>query len=59
MRMLVTMGMLLMLAACGTAVGAAGGGLVGNQFGHGTGKAAATAAGVVGGGILGHELTGD
>ncbi len=59
MRILAAIGMLLLLGACGTMAGAAGGGLVGNQFGHGSGKAAATAAGVVGGGLLGHALTGD
>jgi outer membrane lipoprotein SlyB len=59
MRILATMALLFMLTACGTAVGAAGGGLIGNQFGHGEGKTAATAAGVVGGGLLGHALTGD
>jgi uncharacterized protein YcfJ len=59
MRLLAAIGMLLLLGACGTAVGAAGGGLVGNQFGHGEGKTAATVAGVVGGGLLGHALTGD
>jgi uncharacterized protein YcfJ len=49
---------LVALAGCGTLVGAGAGGLAGNQFGHGSGKAAATAAGVVGGGLLGHALTG-
>jgi uncharacterized protein YcfJ len=49
---------LVMLAGCGTLVGAGAGGYVGNQFGHGSGKTAATAAGVVGGGLLGHALTG-
>ena len=49
---------LVVLAGCGTLVGAGAGGYVGNQFGHGSGKTAATAAGVVGGGILGHALTG-
>ncbi len=49
----------LALSACGTAVGAAGGGLVGNQFGHGSGKTAATVGGVVAGGLVGHAVTGD
>ena len=45
--------------ACGsgTAVGALGGaaagGLIGSQFGHGSGKAGATIAGVAGGALLG------
>lgn len=46
----------LFLSGCGTLVGAGAGGLVGNQFGKGSGKDAATAAGVIGGGILGHEF---
>ena len=50
---------LVALAGCGTLVGAGAGGLAGNQFGHGSGKAAATAAGVIGGGLLGHALTGN
>ena len=36
---------LVVLAGCGTLVGAGAGGLAGNQFGHGSGKTAATAAG--------------
>jgi surface antigen len=39
----------------GTLVGAAAGGLVGSQFGGGTGKLAATGAGVLLGGLLGSE----
>ncbi len=49
----------LALSACGTAVGAAGGGLAGNQFGHGSGKTAATVGGVAAGGLIGHAVTGD
>lgn len=48
-----------LLGGCGTLVGAGAGGLAGNQFGKGNGKAAATAAGVIGGGMLGHALTGN
>ena len=59
MRVLAIFGLLLVLGGCGTLVGAAAGGAVGNQFGHGSGKDAATAAGVVGGGLLCHALTGD
>ena len=59
MRLLAMIGLVLMLAGCGTMVGAGAGGLAGNQFGHGSGKAATTAAGVIGGGLLGHALTGD
>lgn len=59
MRILAMIGMLALLAGCGTLLGAGAGGYVGNQFGHGSGKGAATAAGVVGGGLLGHALTGD
>lgn len=40
----------------GTAGGAALGGLIGAQFGHGSGALAATAAGVVIGGILGNQI---
>lgn len=40
----------------GTLVGAAGGGLLGSQFGSGTGKLAATAAGVLVGGWLGNSV---
>ena len=39
----------------GTLAGAAAGGLIGNQFGHGSGKDAATVAGVVAGGLLGNQ----
>jgi surface antigen len=40
----------------GTLAGAAGGGLLGSQFGSGSGKTAATIAGVVGGGVLGNQV---
>jgi surface antigen len=40
----------------GTLAGAAGGGLVGSQFGKGSGKTAMTIAGVLGGGVLGNQL---
>jgi surface antigen len=55
----------LLLAACGPdarkadtglAVGAVAGGLLGNQFGRGTGRVVATAAGAVIGGIVGSEI---
>jgi surface antigen len=50
------------LAACetkqegGTVVGAIAGGLIGNQFGKGSGKVAATFAGAVIGGIVGNDI---
>jgi surface antigen len=40
----------------GTVVGAVAGGIIGNQFGSGAGRALATAAGVVVGGIIGSEI---
>jgi surface antigen len=40
----------------GTGLGAALGGLVGNQFGHGGGKVAATVTGVVLGGVVGNSI---
>ncbi len=40
----------------GTLVGAVAGGVIGNQFGKGSGKVAATALGAVAGGILGNEI---
>ena len=57
----------LLLSACasdswgqkqtlGTLGGAAGGGLLGAQFGHGAGNLAATAAGAVLGGYVGNEV---
>lgn len=55
----------LPLAACGpegsrqqsgTVIGAVAGGIIGNQFGSGKGKALATATGVVVGGLIGSEI---
>ena len=40
----------------GTAAGAGVGGLVGSQFGHGSGQLAATAAGVFIGGLIGNQI---
>ncbi len=40
----------------GTVLGAAVGGLLGSQFGGGSGKAVATIAGVIGGGFLGNQI---
>lgn len=40
----------------GTVIGAVAGGIIGNQFGSGAGRALATAAGVVVGGIIGSEI---
>lgn len=40
----------------GTLAGAAVGGVVGHQFGGGSGKDLATVAGAVGGAIIGHEI---
>jgi len=40
----------------GALVGAAAGGLLGNQFGSGAGKGAATAIGVIAGGLLGSQV---
>ena len=59
MRILVACAMLMVLGACGTLVGAGAGAYGGNQFGHGSGKAAATAGGAVAGGLLGHAITGE
>jgi uncharacterized protein YcfJ len=39
----------------GTAAGGVGGGVVGSQFGRGSGKTAATIAGVIGGAYLGNQ----
>jgi outer membrane lipoprotein SlyB len=39
----------------GVALGALIGGVVGNQFGHGSGRAAATALGVFGGAVIGNN----
>jgi surface antigen len=52
----------LALASCetkqesGTVVGAIAGGLIGNQFGKGAGRAFATVAGAMVGGIVGSEI---
>lgn len=43
-------------AVVGTVAGAAIGGLLGNQVGHGGGRAAATIIGAVGGGIAGNAI---
>jgi surface antigen len=40
----------------GTVVGVVAGGVIGNQFGRGAGKAVATVAGAVVGGIVGNEI---
>jgi surface antigen len=54
--------LLLPLWACanneqgGTVVGAVAGGIIGNQFGHGAGRALATATGVVVGGLIGNRI---
>jgi outer membrane lipoprotein SlyB len=40
----------------GAIVGAAAGGLLGSQIGHGTGRDVATVAGVIGGGLLGNRV---
>jgi surface antigen len=63
--MIALLGASLLIAACqtdnwgsgetvGTLGGAAAGGLIGNQIGHGTGKVAATLAGVLIGGAVGN-----
>lgn len=40
----------------GTATGAVAGGLIGNQFGGGTGRIAATAVGAIAGGLIGQGI---
>ena len=56
------LGATLLVTACannqegGTAIGAITGGIIGNQFGKGSGKVAATLAGAVVGGIVGNEI---
>jgi surface antigen len=40
----------------GTVIGAVAGGIIGNQFGSGTGRALATATGIVVGGLIGSEI---
>lgn len=66
LRVLVTALLPLSVAACGPegpnkadtglVVGAVAGGLIGNQFGKGSGRVLATAAGAVVGGIVGSEI---
>lgn len=55
----------LPLAACGpegsrqqsgTVIGAVAGGIIGNQFGDGAGRALATATGIVVGGLIGSQI---
>lgn len=46
-------------ATTGTILGAVAGGIIGNQFGHGGGKAAATVGGVVLGGMAGNAIARD
>jgi surface antigen len=69
MRIVAAVAALALLAGCagpgyegginkttgGTLLGAAGGGLLGAQFGKGNGKLAAVAAGVLGGALIGHS----
>jgi uncharacterized protein YcfJ len=45
-------------AGAGAAIGAIVGGVLGNQIGHGSGRAAATLLGAVGGGMVGHNVEG-
>lgn len=40
----------------GTVIGAIAGGVIGHQFGSGTGNTAATAAGAIGGGVVGNRI---
>jgi osmotically inducible lipoprotein OsmB len=47
----------LVLADCGTAVGAGAGAYAGNRLTHGS--AVGTIGGAVAGGVLGHVITGD
>ena len=70
MKPLVVLGLVLALAACASdpgtrtqqkqtgavVAGAVIGGLVGNQFGGGSGRALMTAAGVVAGGFIGNRM---
>lgn len=58
------MALAFLLAGCGgmtnqdtgTVIGAVSGGIIGNQFGSGKGKAVATVAGIIAGGIIGSEI---
>ncbi|MGN6517449.1 MAG: glycine zipper 2TM domain-containing protein [Rhizomicrobium sp.] len=43
----------------GTVLGAIAGGVIGNQFGRGGGRAAATVGGVILGGAIGNKIAGD
>jgi uncharacterized protein YcfJ len=43
-------------SGAGGVIGALAGGAIGNQFGHGGGRAAATVLGVVGGALLGNQI---
>jgi uncharacterized protein YcfJ len=65
--LLASIALTALLAACapgpygpnqtvGTLVGAGAGALIGNQFGHGSGRVAATAGGAVIGGVIGNNL---
>jgi uncharacterized protein YcfJ len=56
MRILTVLALTVMLSGCGTLLGAGAGGLVGNQFGKGSGKTAATLGGIAAGGYLGSKL---
>jgi outer membrane lipoprotein SlyB len=56
LRFLSVIGLVMLLSGCGTLVGAGAGGLVGNQFGKGSGKTAATLGGIAAGGYLGSKL---
>jgi surface antigen len=61
-KLLAVGAVLLPLAACsnhedtGTVAGAVAGGLIGNQFGHGAGRALATVGGAVVGGLIGNAI---
>ena len=61
-HLVVAIALSLGLTACankqegGTVVGAVAGGLIGNQFGKGSGKVLATVAGAVVGGLVGSEI---
>lgn len=61
-KLLAAGAVMLPLAACsnnqdaGTVVGAVAGGVIGNQFGHGAGRALATVGGAVVGGMIGNAI---
>ena len=46
-------------SGAGAAIGAIAGGVVGNQMGSGSGKAATTALGLIGGALLGNKIEGE